>query len=555
MPVDLTEALEEHRRGNLEWAACAYESILEAEPNHPDALYLLGVISLQKGDPRRAVYLVGRAAALRPGDPVILANLAEAYRGLGDNDQSIDCYRKALQIDPNHPDMHNNLALALANRGDFEAAAAHHQAAIQLQPGFAAAHHGLGKTLQTLGQLERARDCFAEAVRLMPDHATCHVSLAHVWEQLGEIDGAIATFRDALRCDPRHPGALARLAARLRDRLPAADQAAIEGLLADPTLSVASAIQLRFALAQALDARAEFDRAAELTIEANALQLADFQHRGWLYDPARHRLFIDKLIESFSPPFFEQVRGLGIETERPVFIVGLPRSGTTLTEQILASHPRVHGAGELTLARRMFESLPGANQYGGMPFDSLPSFDRESIETLGHRYLNELSGIDDKAERVVDKMPDNTIYLGLIATLFPHAKIIHCRRDLRDVALSCWMTDFLEVRWACDFDLIARRIHEHERLMEHWRRVLPIRILELDYESLVADLETESRKLVAWCGLDWDPACLEFYTNKRPVQTSSVQQVRQPIYAHSVGRWKNYRDSLAPLFAKLESIS
>jgi tetratricopeptide (TPR) repeat protein len=551
MPVDLTEALEEHRRGNLEWAACAYESILNAHPDHPDALYLLGVISLQKGDPRRAVHLIGRAAALRPADPVILGNLAEAYRALGENDRTIDCYRTALQLDPNHPDMHNNLALALANRGDFEAAAGHHQAAIQLQPDFAAAHHGLGKALQSLGRLEPARDRFAEAVRLMPDHATCHVSLAHVWEQLGEIERAISAFRDALRCDPRHSGALARLASRLREKLPATDQAAIESLLADPALPVASGIQLRFALAQALDARAEFDRAAELTIEANALQLADFQQRGWLYDPARHRRFIDKLIEAFSPPFFELVRGLGIDTERPVFIVGLPRSGTTLTEQILASHPRVHGAGELTLARRMFETLPGANLHGGMPFDFLPSLDRECIQDLGRRYLNELSAIDDQAERVVDKMPDNTIYLGLIATLFPRAKFIHCRRDPRDVALSCWMTDFLEVRWACDFDLIARRIHEHERLMEHWRGVLPTPILEVDYEDVVADLDMGARTIVDWCELEWDPACLEFHKTKRPVQTSSVAQVRRPIYTSSVGRWKNYERTLSHLFRSL----
>ena len=144
--------------------------------------------------------------------------------------------------------------------------------------------------------------------------------------------------------------------------------------------------------------------------------------------------------------------------------------------------------------------------------------------------VNELTAINQQADRVVDKMPDNTIYLGLIATRVSRAKIIHCRRDLRDVALSCWMTDFLEVRWACDPDLIARRIHEHERLMEHWRRVLPAPMLEVDYEDVVADLEKWSRAIVAWCGLEWDPACLEFHKTKRPVQTSSVVQVRQPIY-------------------------
>ena len=379
----------------------------------------------------------------------------------------------------------------------------------------------------------------------------CHVSLAHLYEQLGELDQAIQAFRGALSCDPRHPGAFARLAWRLGGKLPHADQTTIESLLADPALPLEPSIQLRFGLAHALDARSEFDRAAELTIEANALQLADFRKRGLIYDPEGHRLFIDKLIAAFPPSFFDRVRGFGIETERPVFIIGLPRSGSTLIEQVLASHPRVHGAGELTLARRIFESLPGAISYGGMPFDFLPYLDRETTQRLANRYVNELAAVNDTADRVIDKMLDNSVYLGLIATLFPRAKLIHCRRDVRDVALSCWMTNFLEVSWACDPDQIAQRIKLHQRLMEHWRQVLPVQVLEVDYEDLVADLETHARAIVAWCGLEWDPACLEFHKTRRPVQTSSLEQVRQPIYTSSVGRWKNYRRSLAPLFANL----
>ena len=153
-----------------------------------------------------------------------------------------------------------------------------------------------------------------------------------------------------------------------------------------------------------------------------------------------------------------------------------------------------------------------------MPFDVLPSLDRESVLRLAHRYAHELAALDDSADRVVDKMPDNTTYLGMIVTTFPRAQLIHCRRDLRDVALSCWLTDFWQVRWACVPDEIARRIAEHERLMEHWRRVLPVPMLEVDYEDLVADLETGARAIVAFCGLEWDPACLEFHKTRRPCE-------------------------------------
>ncbi len=553
MPVSLSEALEEHRRGNLERASALYNAALASDPDQPDALYLLGLVAIQKGDPRQAVLLIGRAAALRPGDPIIHGNLGEAYRALGDTDRTIECCRTALRLDPNHPEVHFNLALALVNQGELETAIGHYREAIRLKPGFVGAYHGLGKVLQTLGQLDQAKDCFVEAKRLEPGQAASHASLAHVWEQLGEFDQAMRSLRDALRCDPRHPGALARLATRLRNKLNHADEAAIASLLADRALPVEPRLQLQFGLAQVLDARGEFDAAAKLTIQANHLQLADFHKRGLVYDPAAHHSFIDRLIAAFTPAFFERVRGFGVDTERPVFIVGLPRSGTSLTEQILASHPRVFGAGELKLARQVFETLPGASRHGGMPLDSLQNLDRESVQHLAHRYVNELAALNKTADRIVDKMPDNTVYLGLIATLLPRAKLIHCRRDVRDVALSCWMTNFLEVRWACDPDQIARRIEEHNRLMEHWRRVLPVPMLEVDYEALVADLETNARAIVAWCGLEWDPACLEFHKTSRPVRTSSVEQVRQPVYTSSVGRWKNYERSLAPLFAKLES--
>ncbi|HKI19553.1 MAG TPA: sulfotransferase, partial [Isosphaeraceae bacterium] len=414
------------------------------------------------------------------------------------------------------------------------------------------AHNNLGNALQSLGRLDEAKACLLEALRLEPDQTASYVSLANVWEQLGEFDQALDSLRDVLRCDPRHAGALARLATRLRGKLPEADQATIENLLADPKLSLEPRLQLQFGLAQVLDARGEFDRAAELTIHANALQLADFRNRGQVYDHQAHHTIIDQLTAAFSTQFFERVRGYGLDSERPVFIVGLPRSGTSLTEQILASHPRVFGAGELKLAQQILETLPGAIGRGETPLISLEHLDRESTRHLAHHYLNELAALNDSADRVVDKMPDNTVYLGLIATLFPRAKLIHCRRDVRDVALSCWMTNFRDIRWACDPDQIASRIKEYGRLMEHWRRVLPVPMLEVEYEAMVTDLEKWARAIVAWCGLEWDPACLEFHKTRRPVRTSSVAQVRQPVYTSSIGRWKNYEQSLTPLFAKLK---
>ncbi len=257
------------------------------------------------------------------------------------------------------------------------------------------------------------------------------------------------------------------------------------------------------------------------------------------------------MLATCTPAFFERVRGLGLDSERPVFVFGLPRSGTTLVEQILASHPQVFGAGETRLARDHFEALPAAMGRDEPAMACLARLDSAAIQHVGQRYLDRLHALNGTALRVVDKMPDNYIYLGWLAALFPEARFIHCRRDLRDIAVSCWMTNFRQIRWANDPDHIASRFAEYRRLMDHWRTVLPVPLLEVDYEDTVADLEGVARRLLAWCRLDWEPACLEFHKSDRPVRTASVTQVRQPIYTRSVARWRHYEPALGGLFVRL----
>jgi hypothetical protein len=237
-----------------------------------------------------------------------------------------------------------------------------------------------------------------------------------------------------------------------------------------------------------------------------------------------------------------------------VFVFGLPRSGTTLIEQVLASHSRVHGAGELRVAQQSFVAAPSIMGRSEPPLKSIVHLDLATIRLLAEQHLDWLRALDGgAAERVVDKMPDNYLHLGFLATLFPRATFIHCRRDLRDVAVSCWMTDFGMIGWANERDKIATRFQQYRRLMDHWRAVLPVPIHEVDYEEVVADLNAVARRLVAACGLDWEPGCLEFHRTQRPIRTASVVQVRQPIYSGSVARWKNYKTALADLFAKLPS--
>jgi hypothetical protein len=261
----------------------------------------------------------------------------------------------------------------------------------------------------------------------------------------------------------------------------------------------------------------------------------------------------------FDDSFFCRLVGAGLETRLPVFVFGLPRSGTTLVEQILASHPQVYGAGELQLAKQSLSELPAVLQRAAAPLACVPELDLSALRTLAEWHLARLQECDtrgaQRAQRFVNKMPDNYLHLGLLAAMFPRATFIHCRRDLRDIAVSCWMTDFRDIPWANDFTHLATRFQQYVRIMDHWRAVLPVPMHRVDYEETVTDLEGVARRLVAACGLEWDPACLEFHRTERPIRTASVVQVRQPLYQKSAGRWRNYESALAELFAQLPAIA
>jgi hypothetical protein len=302
-----------------------------------------------------------------------------------------------------------------------------------------------------------------------------------------------------------------------------------------------------------LDARGDYAGATECVRNANALSAADWRRKGLPYDPAEHDETISRIIQICTPAYFERVREFGVDSDLPIFIVGLPRSGTTLTEQILASHSQVFGAGELALVRDTFESLPRILNVDLRPVDCLEHLDRATARGLVRQHLDQLAALDRRALRIVDKMPENYIYLGFLAALYPRATFIHCQRDLRDIVVSCWMTHFRHIRWANDPEHIVSRIHTYQRLMDHWRRVLPVRWLDVPYEDTVADLETVARRLVAWCGLEWEPACLAYYQGRRTVRSASVVQVRQPIYKSAVARWKHYEQALGPALGRLST--
>jgi len=549
LPIKLGDTL--IAQGNLEEAIAVYRQGIAHQPERTEAYNRLANALLTTGRLHEADACCRKALELQPDDIEAHNQLGQVLQEMGNLDAALSWYRRGLQLNPQSALIHFNVARLFHVREQYSLALNHYQRATQLAPGFAQAHDGQGTIHYEIGELDQALAHYQEALRLRPDFAHTHCNTGIIHQERGEFDRAANSFREAIRLKPDCSEAFAHMASLLRSRLPDDDLVMIRHLAAKPNLQDSKRSELYFSLALVDDARCDYAAASEDLRLANSLRLAEHRRRGITYQSEQHDRFIAEMINVFTPSYFEHVKTLGVNSELPVFIIGLPRSGTTLTEQILACHSQVYSAGELGLGWSAFNDLREIAIRGLTKSTSIPNLDATLIEQIANNCLDRLAALNGTALRITDKLPDNYLFAGLIATLFPRAKIIHCRRDMRDTAISCWMADFRKVHWTNSFEDIASSFLAYERLMDHWHRTLPIPILNVDYEETVRDIERTAKRLVSWCGLDWEPACSAFHDHRRPVRTASVTQIRQAVYTSSVDRWKNYEPFLSPLFSLL----
>jgi tetratricopeptide (TPR) repeat protein len=551
-------ALGEHERARtLCERACAL-----AGPGGADAArpwISLGTLRRREGELEPAMAAYAEAHARDADNAALKTLIGSVWAEVGDLQQAVLWYEQALALEPERVETQVALADTLREAGDLAAAIERLRGILDEHPGHPPALLALGSALWEDGDAAGAIGACREAVAAQPEDASARARLAGILASAGDVAAANAANREALTVNPSCVPALSNLAQNLRGKLPAADAERMEALLNARWVTRAGGegvqATLHFGLAHYYDGAKDHARAARHAVAGNAKHWAHKRERGWSYDPAEYAAHIEKLIETFTPGFFARTRAFGDPSEVPVFIVGMPRSGTTLTETILASHPRVFGAGERSFAGRAFGLLPRVlGRPDAAPLDCLGDLTPAATRQLAGWHLEQLhtltrkAGLADQAVlRIADKMPDNYSQLGWIVTAFPNARIIHCRRDVRDVALSCWMTQFAQIRWAFDLEHLAERIIQYRRIMAHWRAVLPVPMLEIDYEETVADQAGQTRRLLDFIGLDWDDACLRFHETERLVRTASVTQVRQPVYQRSVARWRRYEDMLAPL--------
>jgi len=520
----------------------------------------LGTVLRTLGRLDDAMAAYAQAYALLPDSAQLCTLIGAVWQEVDDLVQAHEWYAKALDLEPERLETRCALAGAVCAAGDSAAAVLSFQDILTRHPDCFEANAGLAEALWQDGDAAGAVAAMRAAVALRPEDAGALCTLAGIQASAGDVDQANASNRAALPINPHSIGALSHLAQNLRGKLPVADADAMRALLQADWPRQGGRSTLHFGLAQYYDGCHDYARAASHAEQANRLHWAYRGERGWHYDPADYAHYADRLIAGFTPDFFRRTRGIGSASEVPVFVVGMPRSGTTLTEQILASHPRAFGAGERKFADRTLQSLPAMLDQTAPPLECLGELNAAVAGRLADWHLEQLRGLITKAgldpaetDRVIDKMPDNYNLLGWLVTLFPRARIIHCRRDVRDIAVSCWMTPFTEIRWAFDLRHIGQRIVQYQRIMEHWRQVLPVPMLEIDYEETVADQGGQTRRLLDFVGLPFDAACLAFHKTERLVRTASVTQVRQPIYRGSLERWRHYEAALAPMLECLDA--
>jgi len=579
------EAATLHQQGELDDAAHCYAAILSTEPRHFAALHRLGVLRAQQGRLAEAEALLRQAIDCNPSSGSACSNLGMTLNLLERHQEAIPLLERAISLDPLAPSAHNNLGNALQSVGRDQAAAACFERAVALKPDYVEALSNLGTAFHTLGRHDEAIDLLERVLALNPDFVPAQLNLGIVLHALERREEARARFDRALSADPRsvlpwrHLGGLHLEAGHFAEARRCYEQAleieprnaevlydlvqcsrlcsddphlaTLESLAGNAgALSNHQRIRMHFALGKAYADLGRNEQSFRHFQDGNALA-----RRGIVYKEAAELGQFDRIRAVFSAELMHSRAGEGNPSERPIFIVGMMRSGSSLVEQILASHPDVFGAGERRdfneaywVVRRDLE-LPGTYP------DTVPLLTGEQLRQIGDEYLRriESSTVGRATQRVTDKMLSNFSAIGLIRLALPNARIIHTVRDPIDTCLSCFSTLFTDNQpFAHDLRELGRYYRAYAELMEHWRHVLPEgAFLDVRYEELVADFGNQVRRMLDYCGLQWNDACLSFHTTQRPVATASWVQVRQPIYTTSAGRWRPDEPLLRPLLEGL----
>ncbi len=527
----------------LDEAGTAYREALHIKPEFAEAAHGLGYVLLRQGEWASAIDFFRQALRFNPRIAQACWGLGNAQQMLGNLREALEHYQQALQINPRHAAARLGIGVVLSLAGKQPLAVPHIREAIQLKPGYIDACIALAATLMPLGEPDEAEQLIETALEQDRDNIELISLAATIDQHKGKLEKArerLAPLVDAGNNEVNILLAWAALCGS-SDEPGAAIPLLEQRLDTGPPLSATGQRNLHFNLGNLYDKNREYRKAFGHYRKGNALKNAG-------YDAAAREANVQATIAVYSCERMNTLPRSGTRSGRPVFVVGMPRSGTSLIEQILASHPAVFGAGELIHVIQIAGSLQATLDKPQPYPHCVPGLTPAELDVLAQSYLEQIDALSPDAARVVDKMPGNFMYLGLIEQLFPDARIIHSMRDPLDTCLSCYFQDFSRSHpYSYDLRDLGAFYRGYERVMQHWREVLSLPMLEVQYEELVSDRERVSRQMVDFCGLDWDDRCHDFHKTQRYVATASYDQVRRPLYTSSVSRWKNYAEFLTPL--------
>ena len=674
---EMRRAISFHKNGQLDQAEEIYKNVLISDPQQSDAQYLLGIISLNKGNYEAAIKLIDKAITIDPTKAPYYNDCAQAYTALGNTENAINYYKKAITLNKNNIEAYNNignifreigeheqaiihlkkaidldstfteghynLALTYNENNDYKNAVFYYNKTIEINPNFFAAYNNLGLIYKKNHDIETAFQYFKQAISINPKYLDAYSNLGYtyllyantdeafrnfkiilnieptyikaymgmaiVMRHLNKQNEAISQLKKALSIKPDDPNVLSALGQTLTElgkkekaikyfenaiKIKPSSYGAIYMLalinpeskylttikksLKNNNLNDNDKIYLHFSYGIISDKLKDFDTAFTEYKKANLIK-----RNGIPYKAENNSAYVNKLITTYTKDYVNEIKKYGVSSDLPVFILGMPRSGTSLVEQIVSSHNNVYGAGELDLIVDKIEGkiLSKLNK-GNYDSNSITNLTETTIKFILEDCLNELRKFSKTASRITDKLPYNYLKIGLIKSLLPNSQIIYCKRNALDNCLSIFFSNFpvpmvydvpptiplhaalIEDEIsnthsyhmnAFSYDLldIGKNYLEHEKIMAHWKNIFPDDIYEINYEELILNQEKISRELINHIGLEWDPECLNFYKNKREVKTSSYLQVRKPIYNNSLEKWKKYHGHLKPLISLLKN--
>jgi tetratricopeptide (TPR) repeat protein len=510
-------AAEHQKEGRLEEAERLYRRVLRDNPRNVDALRLLALIAAKAERADDAEILLRQAIALAPDYVLAILDLGRILKDQDRFAEALECFDRAIALDPAQ----------------------------------AQAHYLCAGTLARASFTPEAIDAYGKCLALRPKHAGALLGLGHVLKAMGDYKGAVASYRACIVAAPESGETYWSLANLKTYRFDDATVSEMERLAGAQGTSLRSEVNFLFALGKAHEDRGDYERAWDFYRRGNQKQRAEVQ-----YDPVQSEVMNDRLIAVYTAELLESLRDAGDPDASPIFILGLPRSGSTLLEQVLATHTDVEGTSELPYIGRLATSL-SRNRADGINYpEAMRELSAANVRALGAEYLA-MARMHRRREapRFIDKMPNNFPNVGFIAAILPNAKIIDARRHPLDACLSCYRQLFAKGQnFTYDLTEIGEYYLQYQRLMDHWARVMPGRVLTVQYEEVVGDFEAQARRLLDFCGLPWQDACLRFYESERPVRTPSAEQVRQPIYDRSVGHWRHYERHLGELIEVIAPI-